>query len=100
MPGYKSFAKTAEKISNLLNETAHIFLHFANPQILILSQLYHIKPVKFIYFLKNTKHRLLKFGSEKNGTTQHSQGQTHRRRTIYFHKAHQWTIVLKTHYLL
>jgi hypothetical protein len=43
----------------------------------------------FFFFFKNTKHRLLKSGSEKNGTTQHSQGQTHRRRTIYFHKAHQ-----------
>ncbi len=43
--------------------------------------------VFFLFFFLNTKHRLLKSGSEKNGTTQHSQGQTHRRRTIYFHKA-------------
>jgi hypothetical protein len=32
----------------------------------------------FFIFL-NTKYRLLKSGSEKNGTTQHSQVQTHRR---------------------
>ncbi len=63
------------------------------------GEIVHSLNFKYLLFFRNTEHRLLKSGSEKNGTTQHSQGQTHRRRTIYFHKAHQQTIVLKTFFI-